>query len=93
MVISVAFNILTTLMISLRLLLAQRKFRKVASREDLKTYTGVVAILVESAFPLAAFGLIDIVFYVKRHPTVFVTTSIWAIFVVRFSRDCADLFH
>lgn len=80
--ISVGFNIIVTLMLSVRLLHAQREFRRYATDGDTKTYTGVVAILVESAFPLALSGFIAAIFYGIEHPAAFAIENIWSFFEV-----------
>lgn len=50
-------NVLVTLLISYRLIQAQRKFSKIFPEADHKIYFGIVAILVESAAPLAALSI------------------------------------
>jgi len=82
MSISVSFNIVVTLIISLRLLHARYRMRKNAPKEDIEIYTSVVAILVESAFPLALSGLVAAIFYGKGHPAAFALTVVWGNFVV-----------
>ena len=82
MSISVSFNIVVTLMISLRLLYARYRMSKYAPKEDIEIYTGVVSILVESAFPLALSGLVAAIFYGKGHPAAFALTVVWGDFVV-----------
>jgi hypothetical protein len=58
---TVGLNILVTALISLRLLLAHRRFRTALRNADHKVYLGIIAILVESAAPLAVFGIGSIV--------------------------------
>ncbi|KAH6908434.1 hypothetical protein BKA70DRAFT_268781 [Coprinopsis sp. MPI-PUGE-AT-0042] len=58
---TVGLNILVTGLISLRLLQAHKRLRKALPNADHKIYLGIVAILVESAAPLAVFGIGSIV--------------------------------
>ena len=51
-------NILVTLLISFRLIRAQRKAAKILDNADSqRLYLGIVAILVESAMPVTVFGI------------------------------------
>jgi len=74
-------------MISLRLLYARHQMRKYVPKEDREIYTGVVSILVESAFPLALSGLVAAIFYGKGHPAAFALTVVWGEFVVSSTLD------
>lgn len=56
-ILTVLTNVLVTSMISFHLIYARRALSKVLPSRHLKLYTGVVAILVESALPLSVFGL------------------------------------
>ncbi|KAJ2936630.1 hypothetical protein H1R20_g455, partial [Candolleomyces eurysporus] len=55
---TVSTNILVTVLISFYLLRARSTLSMVFASKDLKLYTGVVAILIESALPLSVFGII-----------------------------------
>ncbi|KAJ2912979.1 hypothetical protein MD484_g7440, partial [Candolleomyces efflorescens] len=55
---TVSTNILVTALISFYLLRARSTLSMVFSSKDLQLYTGVVAILIESALPLSVFGII-----------------------------------
>ncbi|KAL0961080.1 hypothetical protein HGRIS_006063 [Hohenbuehelia grisea] len=59
-VLSVALNLFCTAVIALRLLKARSAMRDVGALQDgeLKTYTGVIAILVESALPFSILGIV-----------------------------------
>ncbi|KAF9527937.1 hypothetical protein CPB83DRAFT_814802 [Crepidotus variabilis] len=81
-ILSAVFNILVTIMISVRLLWAQHNFRKHAVESKERTYTGVVAILVESACPLAISGLIAAILDSQKHPVTYPVAVVWAFFVV-----------
>jgi hypothetical protein len=55
---TVSTNIVVTSSITFRLLRARRALAKVLPSADMRVYTGVIAILVESAAPLTIFGTI-----------------------------------
>ena len=55
---TVSTNIVVTSLITFRLLRARRALAKVLPSADMRVYTGVIAILVESAAPLTIFGLV-----------------------------------
>lgn len=54
---TIATNIFVTSIITYRLLHARRRLSKVCPSQDMQHYTGVVAILIESAAPLTIFGI------------------------------------
>ncbi|RXW23260.1 hypothetical protein EST38_g2595 [Candolleomyces aberdarensis] len=51
-------NIMVTGLIALHLLYARKKLQKLFPSRDLQLYTGIVAILIESALPLTIFGIV-----------------------------------
>jgi hypothetical protein len=55
---TVSTNIVVTSLITFRLLCARRALAKVLPSADMRVYTGVIAILVESAAPLTVFGIV-----------------------------------
>jgi hypothetical protein len=55
---TVSTNIVVTSLITFRLLRARCALAKVLPSADMRVYTGVIAILVESAAPLTIFGVI-----------------------------------
>jgi hypothetical protein len=55
---TVSTNIFVTSLITFRLLRARRALAKVLPSADMGVYTGVIALLVESAAPLTIFGVI-----------------------------------
>jgi hypothetical protein len=57
-VLTVATSVIVTSLITFHLLRARRVFSKYLSSADMRLYTGVVAILIESALPLSFFGVI-----------------------------------
>ncbi|RXW20662.1 hypothetical protein EST38_g5174 [Candolleomyces aberdarensis] len=55
---TVSTNIIATTLITIRLLRARRTLAKLLPSADVRVYTGVIAILIESAAPLTIFGII-----------------------------------
>ena len=55
---TVATNIFVTSLISFRLVRARRNLQKSLPGRDMQVYTGDIVVLVESAAPLAVFGLV-----------------------------------
>jgi hypothetical protein len=55
---TVSTNIVVTSLITFRLLCARRALAKVLPSADMRVYTSVIAILVESAAPLSIFGVV-----------------------------------
>ncbi|RXW17397.1 hypothetical protein EST38_g8450 [Candolleomyces aberdarensis] len=55
---TVTTNVVITGLISFRLLRARRSLSKLLPSADMHLYTGVVAILIESALPLSLFGIL-----------------------------------
>jgi hypothetical protein len=58
-ILTVATNIFVTSLIAFRLLRARRKLADVLPSADVSLYTGVMAILIESAAPLTVFGIVS----------------------------------
>lgn len=56
---TVSTNIIVTTFITFHLLRARRSLEKLMPSADMRTYTGVIAILIESAAPLTVFGIIS----------------------------------
>ncbi|RXW12436.1 hypothetical protein EST38_g13420 [Candolleomyces aberdarensis] len=68
---TVSTNIIVTTLITIRLLRARRTLAKLLPSADVRVYTGVIAILIESAAPLAIFGIMAAVaavgvYYIQR---------------------------
>lgn len=79
------FQIIVTGLISGRLLMMYKQVRSVLSSESAKTYTSVVAILVESATPFAITGVAYLIAYQSGSPTTFAFAQVWSIFSVCLS--------
>jgi hypothetical protein len=60
-VLIVSTNVVVTSLITFRLFLARRSLAKVLPSSDMRVYTGVITILIESAAPLTIFGVITVV--------------------------------
>ncbi|KAI0319584.1 hypothetical protein OF83DRAFT_1054702 [Amylostereum chailletii] len=63
---SVALNIVVTCLITYRILRARRALRETLSPESLRVFTGVIAILIESALPFSVLGIVFTVTYGKN---------------------------
>ena len=62
---SMSLNMLVTAMIVARLWLARQSLKSIMAREHLAMYTGISAMLIESALPYAVVSLILIVLYAR----------------------------
>ncbi|KAJ6617494.1 hypothetical protein B0H10DRAFT_1797283 [Mycena sp. CBHHK59/15] len=80
-VLTITFNILVTGMIAVRLLSMHAKADKVLGTETTKKYTGLLAILVESALPFTLLGIGYLVTYTKEVPESLAFADIWGCFV------------
>jgi hypothetical protein len=58
---TVSTNIVVTSLITFHLLRARRSLSKLLPSKDMGLYTGIVAILIESAVPVTVFGIIQAV--------------------------------
>ena len=79
---SVALNIIVTGMICFRLLRMRARMQEVLPLEMSRTYTNVVAILVESAAPLSILGIGVIVTSAQNGPLMFPFGYVWNMFCV-----------
>lgn len=79
---TVGFNIIVTTLIISRLLFFHRRVRSVLTDEQRSTYTGTVAILVESALPFTVLGIAYLVTYIQGVPSATAVGIIWGTFVV-----------
>jgi len=81
LVLTIAFNVITTSMIVFRLFSVSRSMRAVLAKERAEVYTGVIAILVESALPFTLLGIAYLVTYVRGDPEALAFADIWGAFV------------
>ncbi|KAJ7454745.1 hypothetical protein FB451DRAFT_1373402 [Mycena latifolia] len=79
-VLTIVFNILVTAMISVRLLWMHSRANKVLGAAT-KRYTGLLAILVESALPFTLLGIGYLATYTKEVPESLALAGIWGAFV------------
>jgi hypothetical protein len=63
---TVSTNVTVTTLITFHLLRARRTLSKILPLEDIRLYTGVVAILIESALPPNIFGIITVALLLAR---------------------------
>jgi hypothetical protein len=80
-VLTIVFNILVTAMIAFRLLSVHSKVNRVIGKEVRKRYTGLLAILVESALPFTLLGVCYLGTYIKDIPESLAFADIWGAFV------------
>lgn len=80
---SVSLNVIVTTLICVRLLLVRRHSKRLLPGEVLEMYTGIMAMLVESALPFSVFGIIFAVVYGKNLNVAPVFTFIWGNLCVR----------
>lgn len=69
-------------MITFRLFRISRSMRGILSRERAEVYTGVIAILVESALPFTLLGIGYLITYIRMDPESLAFADIWGCFVV-----------
>jgi len=81
LVLTITFNILTTSMITFRLLTVSRNMRNVLSKERADVYIGVIAILIESALPFSLLGIAYLITYIRQDPESLAFADIWGCFV------------
>ncbi|KAJ7039535.1 hypothetical protein C8F04DRAFT_293748 [Mycena alexandri] len=81
LVLTISFNIVTTSMITFRLLTVSRSMRQVLAKERSEVYTGVIAILIESALPFTLLGIGYLITYIRGDPEALAFADIWGCFV------------
>ena len=79
---SVSLNIIVTCLITIKLLRARRQLKKSLPEHSLRMYTGVAAILVESALPFSVLGIVFAVTYGKNLDVGPAFLFVWATFCV-----------
>ncbi|KAJ7454830.1 hypothetical protein FB451DRAFT_949483, partial [Mycena latifolia] len=81
LVLTITFNVITTSMITFRLISVSRSMRKFIAKERAEVYTGVIAILVESALPFTVLGIGYLVTYIRTDPESLAFADVWGCFV------------
>ncbi|EAU87894.2 hypothetical protein CC1G_01541 [Coprinopsis cinerea okayama7 len=82
---AIALNIMVTGLISFRLIRARKHFAQVIPERNLNLYNGIVAILIESALPLALFGIGHAVALIITPGSTTESASNWQIALSTFS--------
>ncbi|KAJ7462821.1 hypothetical protein B0H11DRAFT_1735164 [Mycena galericulata] len=77
---TISLNIITTSLICGRLLCVRNRVRAILGEQHCHTYTGVVAVLLESALPFTVLGIIYVISYARNSPYSFALLQIWADF-------------
>ncbi|KAF7367292.1 hypothetical protein MSAN_00791300 [Mycena sanguinolenta] len=77
---TISLNIITTSLICGRLLAVRRRVRTILGEQYCQTYTGVVAVLLESALPFTVLGIAYVISYARKSPYSFAFVQIWADF-------------
>ncbi|KAJ7039589.1 hypothetical protein C8F04DRAFT_996625 [Mycena alexandri] len=81
LVLTITFNVITTTMITYRLLVISRSMRNVLAKERADVYIGVIAILIESALPFTLLGIAYLITYIRQDPESLAFADIWGCFV------------
>ncbi|KAK1219806.1 hypothetical protein PQX77_017470 [Marasmius sp. AFHP31] len=77
-----ALNVILTVLISAKLLWARRRMnRLLQSKEMTDVYTGVVAILVESALPFSILGIVFAILLAKENFAYAIFSAVWGAYV------------
>jgi len=90
---TVSFNIIVTALISFRLLFIHHKIQSVFVDGQRSPYTGIVAILVESALPFTVLGIVYLGTYIKGLPSALAVGIVWGTLVVCSHGYFTELFH
>lgn len=85
---SIAINILLTLLIIIRLVTIRNRLRAALGNQHTKTYTSLIAIMVESASIYSTISLIYIVAYAKSWKVQNLVLPALAQVMVRFYQHC-----
>ena len=85
--ITIALNIIITLMITLRLRKLGKAVSKALGRDSARMYTSVSSVLIESAAPYSMVGFMFLVPYALKHGTAIAFGQVWAKLTV-----CDNLF-
>jgi len=75
---TIVLNIVITTLICLRLFYFSRRIKHILGPDGAKTYTGIAAILIESAAPYSLVGLMFLIPYAKQSGTAIAFGQVWA---------------
>jgi len=81
LVLTIVFNILVTGLIVGRLLYVQKKMSTVLGTSVSRKYTGLLSVLVESALPFTALGIVYLAVYIRNLPEELAMADIWGAIV------------
>jgi len=76
--ITVSMNIIVTALICARLFYMSRQVREAIGVQNAKLYTSIAAILIESAAPYTAMGILFLPFYAKGNNVVVAMGQVWS---------------
>jgi len=80
---TIVLNIVITTLICLRLFYFSRRIKHILGPDGAKTYTGIAAILIESAAPYSLVGLMFLIPYARQSETAIGFGQVWAKMTVR----------
>jgi hypothetical protein len=75
-------NTIVTVLIVLRLLLHRYRLKEVLGAETMKLYTGILAVVIESAVPICVFGALSSAMSLVNSQTQFFFSNLWTIVCV-----------
>ncbi|KAH8078065.1 hypothetical protein BXZ70DRAFT_689954 [Cristinia sonorae] len=76
--ITVSMNVIITSLICGRLFYLSRQVRQALGKENAKLYTSIAAMLIESAAPYTAMGILFLPFYAKGNNVVVALGQVWS---------------
>jgi len=79
--ITIGLNAIVTGLICYRLLSVSKQLESSLGKEHSKTYTNVIAIMIESALPFTLLGIATIIPYALQHDTAIAIGQVWAKFM------------
>ncbi|KAJ7124760.1 hypothetical protein C8R43DRAFT_1135441 [Mycena crocata] len=77
---TISLNLILTTLICGRLLSVRNRVRSILGEQYCQTYTGVVAVLLESALPFSVLGIVYVISYARNSPYSFAFLQVWADF-------------
>lgn len=81
-------NVIITALICIRLFYLSRKVGSALGHDNAKLYIGAAAIMIESAAPYSAMGILFLPFYAKGNNVVVAMGQVWSKLTVRVSISC-----
>lgn len=81
-ILTVMLNVTLTTLICVKISLARRMVQRCLEKEDLKVYTSIMAILIESSLPFSILGIVFAIAYGKGWSLSFALENIWGVLVV-----------